>query len=145
VAGAVVAAEGVRAGRYTDRHISVRQQRLVPLFVALASSAATFALLIALHSSSALLASVVAVLVAGVLTLASTTRWKISLHLVGITGAVTVLVLLFGPLALVLTPLVPLVGWARWQVRAHTVAQAVAGMALAVAIAIGTFWAFGIR
>jgi hypothetical protein len=66
-----------------------------------------------------LLASVVAVLVAGVLTLTITTQWKISLHLVGITGAVTVLVLLFGPLALLLAPLVPLVGWARWQVRAH--------------------------
>jgi membrane-associated phospholipid phosphatase len=83
--------------------------------------------------------------VAGVLTLAITTRWKISLHLVGITGAVTVLALLFGSLALILTPLVPLVGWARWQVRAHTAAQAVAGTALAVAIAVGTFWAFGIR
>jgi hypothetical protein len=84
------------------------------------------------------------VLVAGVLTLAITTRWKISLHLVGITGATTVLVLIFGPLALGLTPLVPLVGWARWQMHAHTLAQAVAGTALAVAIAFGVFWAFGI-
>ena len=65
--------------------------------------------------------------------------WKVSLHLGGIAGSVTVFVLLFGPILLVLTPLVVLVvlvvlvGWARWRVGARTVAQA-------VVITVGTFW-----
>jgi hypothetical protein len=38
------------------------------------------------------------------------TRWKVCLHLGGTAGSVTVIVLLFGPLPLVLTPLMALVG-----------------------------------
>lgn len=44
------------------------------------------------------------------------------------------LVQLFGPLLLVLTPLVALVGKPRWRVGAHTVAQAVLATILAVVI-----------
>jgi hypothetical protein len=66
-------------------------------------------------------------------------RWKVSLHLGGVAGSVTVFVLLFGPLLLVLSPLVALVGWARWRVGAHTVAQAVVATVLAVGITVSTF------
>lgn len=44
------------------------------------------------------------------------------------------------PLLLVLSPLVALVGWARWRIGAHTVAQAAVATILAVVITIGTFW-----
>jgi hypothetical protein len=40
----------------------------------------------------------------------------------------------------VLTPLVALVGWWRWRVGAHTVAQAVVATILAVGSTAGTFW-----
>jgi hypothetical protein len=59
-------------------------------------------------------------------------------------GAVTVLVLLFGPLFLLLSPLVVLVGWARWKVRSHTLLQALAGTALAVSVTVTLFWMFGV-
>ena len=45
-----------------------------------------------------------------------------------------------GSVLLVLSPLVALVGWARWRDGAHTVAQAVVATTLAVVITIGTFW-----
>ena len=67
-------------------------------------------------------------------------RWKVSLHLGGIAGSVSVFVLLVGPVPLVLTARLALVGWARWRVGAHTVAQAVAATLLAVVITVGTFW-----
>ncbi|HEV2461324.1 MAG TPA: hypothetical protein VGS80_23475 [Ktedonobacterales bacterium] len=44
---------------------------------------------------------------------------------------------------LVLSPLVALIGWARWRVGAHTVAQAIVATVLAVVITvitISTFW-----
>jgi hypothetical protein len=66
-------------------------------------------------------------------------RWKVSLHLVGSGGRPTMFVLLVGPILLVLTPLVALVGWARWRVGAHTVAQAAVATVLAVVITVGTF------
>ena len=109
--------QGVRRGRYSDHHLSVRTQRLVPLIVGLACAASALILLLTLHASRALLATVTAVLVCGLCTLAITTRWKISFHLVGAAGPATVITLLFGPIGLALVPLVVLVGWARWRYR----------------------------
>jgi uncharacterized protein DUF6545 len=136
--------QGVRRGRYSDHHLSVRTQRLVPLVVGLLCAALALVLLLILQASPTLLATVAAVLVCGICTLAITTRWKISFHLVGAAGAATVLTLLFGPVGLVLVPFVVLVGWARWQLQAHTVAQALAGTALAVVITVGMFRLFGL-
>jgi hypothetical protein len=136
--------QGVHCGRYSDQHLSVRTQRLVPLVVGLLCAAIALILLLVLQASPTLLATVAAVLVCGICTLAVTTRWKISFHLVGAAGAAAVLTLLFGPIALVLVPFVATVGWARWQLRAHTVAQALAGTALAVVITVGMFRLFGL-
>lgn len=136
--------QGVRQGRYSDHHLSMRSQRLIPLIVGLACAAVALVLLLALQASRELLTTIAAVLVCGVFTFVITTRWKISFHLIGAAGATTVITLLFGPIGLVLIPFVALVGWARWQVHAHTVAQAIAGTALAVVIAVGMFHVFGL-
>lgn len=52
--------------------------------------------------------------------------------------------LLFGPLLLVLTPVEALVGWARWRVGEHTVAQAIVATMPAVVITAATFWLTGV-
>ena len=135
---------GVRRGRYSDHHVSIREQRFVPLLFGIGCMSLTFVLLALLHASPVLIATVTAVIVACGLSLLITRYWKISLHLVGIAGAVTVFVLLFGLRALWLSPLVVLVGWARWQVRAHTLLQALAGTVLAVSVTILVFWLFGV-
>ena len=137
--------QGVRKGKLTDHHVSKREQRFVPLVFGLICMILSFVLLYLLGVSAVLMATVVAVIVACVISLAVTKYWKISLHLVGMAGAVTVFVLLFGPLMLVLSPLVLVVGWARWQVRAHSIYQAIAGTILAVVVTIVTFFLFGIR
>ncbi|GHO89392.1 hypothetical protein [Dictyobacter formicarum] len=137
--------QGVRKGKLTDHHVSQREQRFVPLFFGLTCMLLSFACLYALHASPILVATVVAVIVACGISLIVTRYWKISLHLVGMAGAVTVFVLLFGPRWLALSPLVFLVGWARWQVRAHTVLQAIAGTCLAVFVTVATFHLFGIQ
>jgi hypothetical protein len=72
----------------------MRTQRTVPLQVALACTGLAFVVLVLLRSSRAMLASLLGVLIAGVLALAKTTRWKISLHVVGITGVVITWILL---------------------------------------------------
>ncbi len=131
---------GVRSGRYTDHHVSVREQRLVPLLFGAACVVIAFILLLALHASRPLIATMTAVIVVVLLATLITRFWKISLHLVGIAGAVTAYTLLFGPLFLFLSPLALLAGWARWRVGAHTPWQAVAGVALAVSLTTGIFW-----
>ncbi len=135
---------GVRRGRYSDHHVSIREQRFVPLLFGLGCMSLTFVLLALLHASPVLIATVTAVIVACGLSLLITRYWKISLHLVGIAGAVTVCLLLFGPRVLWLSPLIALVGWARWQVRAHTLLQALAGTVLAVSVTLLVFRLFGV-
>lgn len=68
-------------------------------------------------------------------------RWKVSLHLRGIAGSVTVLVLLFGPVLLVLTPLVALVVWARGRVGVRRLVQAV----VASLPTVGMLWLLRVR
>lgn len=140
-------ARGVRAGRYHDHHLSVRQERLLPIVVGLGGAGAALVLLLLLHASHPYLATVAAVVVGAVLALVIThlARWKISLHVAGNAGAVTVLVIVFGWLALLLAPLVVLVGWARWRIQAHTLAQVVAAMLISVGVTIAIFWIFGVR
>lgn len=134
---------GVRAGKYTDLHLSLREQRIIPIVVGVLCTLAAFVALLALHTSRALLATVVSVIVGGIVTLAITTRWKISLQVTAITGSVTVLALLFGPVALVLTPLVLLVVWARLRLRAHTVPQAIVALAVTVVLTVAVFHLLG--
>ena len=133
---------GVRKGKLTDQHVSKREQRLVPLLFGLACTLLSLVLLSITGASPVLIATVVAVIVTCAISLIVTRYWKISLHLVGMAGMVTAFVLLLGPRLLVLSPLVLIVGWARWKVHAHTVAQAVAGTFLAVAVTAGVFLLF---
>jgi hypothetical protein len=137
---------GVRKGAYTDDHVSVREQRLVPLSVGLGGMILVFLLLILLGAAHPYLAALTSALVSLALALAITqlAKYKVSLHMVGITGSITVCSLLFSPWFLLLSPLIILLGWARWQVRAHTVLQACLGVILAVIVTWGILWLFGV-
>jgi hypothetical protein len=133
---------GVRKGTYTDEHISVREQRLVPLSVGLGSMVLVFLALLLLGATRSYMASLLAACVSLALALAITqlARYKVSLHMAGMTGSVAVCILLVSPWFVLLSPLILLTGWARWQVHAHTVLQAALGVLLAVLVTWGTFW-----
>lgn len=135
---------GVRRGRYSDHHISKREQRLIPILFALGSVTLAFILLLVIQASTELTATLTAMLTSGVIALLVTQflKYKISLHLVGMTGTVITLGQLIHPLLFLLAPLILLVGWARWLVKAHTPLQALAGFGLAVLVSIIVFWPF---
>lgn len=135
---------GVRRGYYSDHRVSMREQRFIPLLFMIGCVGAVFVLLSLLDASHVLMATVAAVIITCSIVLLITRYWKISVHLVGMAGAVTVCVLLFGPLLWLLSPLVPLGAWARWRVGAHTLLQTVAGMVLAVSVIVTVFWLLGI-
>ena len=60
-----------------------------------------------------------------------TRYWKISTHALGITAPLVALSAIFGSRPLPFLVLIPIVCWARVYLRAHTVAQVVAGVGLA--------------
>jgi hypothetical protein len=136
---------GVRSGKYSDHMVSNRKQRLVPLSFGLGCMVVAFILLLVLGASHAMLATAVAVILVLACCILVTQKWKISLHLAGFAGAVTALVFVLGPLCFLLSPLALVLGWARWQVRAHTPWQSVGGAGLAVCITVVTFLAFGVH
>ena len=88
---------GVRVGRYSDHHVSLKEQRFIPLLFGIVCVSVAFVLLLILQASRPLIATMTAVLVVLSIAIGITRRWKISLHLVGVTGAVTACTLLFGP------------------------------------------------
>ncbi|MBV8365304.1 MAG: hypothetical protein JO194_02295 [Candidatus Eremiobacteraeota bacterium] len=71
-----------------------------------------------------------------------TRYWKISTHAFGIAGPFAVMFVLFKLQPLPYVPLVPLVCWARVYLRAHTLAQVVAGALVAVASTLVFFRLF---
>jgi membrane-associated phospholipid phosphatase len=129
----------VRRRRLTDRHVRERRQRPVPLLVAIASVLVGLVLLASLGAPRELVALVAAGAAGLVVCTAITFFWKLSIHAGVAAGTVVILVLVFGPVLLVLAPLVALVGWARVAVGAHRPAEVVAGGLVGAAVAATVF------
>ena len=84
---------GVRRGGLTDHHVGVRQQRLVPLLVGIASMLVGL-ILLALWGAPRDLVALVAVVAIGLASsLLVTLVWKLSIHAAMVSGAVTILCL----------------------------------------------------
>lgn len=116
--------------RVSDIHIRTRQERYVPILVALGAMGLCVTVLIlgsAPRALVALLASLLSTIVAGgVVTL----RWQISGHAAAAAGSVGICALCFGPWVLAFAPVVVLICAARLVLRDHTLWQLVAGVAL---------------
>ncbi|MBE0643758.1 MAG: hypothetical protein IH600_06730 [Bacteroidetes bacterium] len=67
-------------------------------------------------------------------------RWKISAHMMGFTGPLVFLFPLFGWELLWTLPLIALLGWARVTLRAHTIAQVIAGALAGIALTLLQAW-----
>ncbi|MBR9974544.1 MAG: hypothetical protein KFF77_03105 [Bacteroidetes bacterium] len=67
-------------------------------------------------------------------------RWKISAHMMGFTGPLVFLFPLFGWTLLWTLPLAALLGWARVELRAHTLPQVLAGAAAGIALTLVQIW-----
>lgn len=130
---------GVRNRRLTDHHVRVREQRPLPLLFGIGSVLIGLALLSAWGAPRELVALVGAMAAGLVVSLLITLVWKISIHVAVVAGAITILVLVFGPLLLAMAPLVILTSWARVELGDHTPAQVVAGAGLGTMVAAAVF------
>jgi membrane-associated phospholipid phosphatase len=131
----------VRLGKVTDHHVSDRKQRAPVLLMALASIVAGLLVLYAAGAPESVVAMVLAV-VAGVVVLAGVSPfWKISGHAAAISSSAVIAVLMLGAPWLPLLLLIPAVGWSRVVLRAHTLAQVVAGSFFGGVVMAGIWWA----
>lgn len=129
----------VRRGEVTDIHVRERTQRPPIILAFLVSGIAAFVVLGKLGAPREMLALIGAAIIACTVALTITMRWKISIHVGVVAGIVAVFVLLFGPVALALLPLIPLVAWARVAVGDHTPRQVIGGAVIGSVVSGVTF------
>lgn len=125
---------GVRRGRYTDHHLSRREQRAVPLGLSAASVLVGLAVLALAGAPRSIVALQVSVLVTVFVVTAVTLVWKVSLHVAVVGAAACVLTLLGGGWWALSWLAVPVVGWARVRLTAHTLPQVVVGCLLGAGV-----------
>ncbi len=87
--------------------------------------------------------SVTLVVLSLVITLA-TLYWKISVHMVGVSLFVMLLLLVFSASFLWAATLIPLVAWARVRLKAHTLSQVTVGSLVTIFITLLVFNLFGL-
>ena len=130
----------VRMGKVTDHHVSDRKQRAPVLAMTVVSLLAGLGVLLAINAPYSVIVAVLAI-VGGVVVLAAISLfWKISGHAGSIALTTVISVLVLGVQWLPLLLLIPAVGWSRVVLRAHTVAQVVAGALVGGGVTAGLWW-----
>ena len=130
--------------RISDLDMSIREEREKVFFVFVMFYLAGTATLWFTNAPKLLVASMAGYTLATAVVQYITRYWKISTHAVGITAPLVALSLLYGGQPLPFLVLIPMVCWARVYLRAHTIAQVIAGTFLAT-FSVGIFfWLFHI-
>jgi membrane-associated phospholipid phosphatase len=118
--------------KISDLDMSIRAER-ERVFIAFVIFYALGALdLWAIHAPAIMTASMAGYAASALVVQWITRYWKISTHALGITAPLIALTVLFGERPLPFYALIPLVGWSRVYLRAHTLMQVVAGTCLAL-------------
>lgn len=126
---------GMRRGRWADRHVGVKQHRLIVMTFIIASVAAGIALMVALGAPRPISALIVSMLTTLAALMAVTPVWKISVHSAVSSGSVLLIAQTCGWWAVALYPLVVLVGWSRVVLGDHSRNQVIAGALLGALVA----------
>jgi membrane-associated phospholipid phosphatase len=119
--------------RISDLDMSVRRERELVFSAFVVFDLFGAASLWLLHAPKLMIAAMLGYLVSTLVVQYITRYWKISTHAIGITAPLVAMTLLYGRQPLPFTVLIPMVCWARVYLKAHTVAQVLAGVGLAIA------------
>jgi membrane-associated phospholipid phosphatase len=130
----------VRRGSISDIHMRLREERLRPFLVSMFCTGLAWGALRLMGAPSVVPLVAIVTLAQLAAMAAITLVWQISIHAMSITSAVVATGLLFGvgP-ALVVFPLVPLVGAARLKLNRHTPAQVVAGTLVGALVTVALY------
>lgn len=125
---------GLRRGWVGDPELSRREER--PRFILVSLSSDLFALLLLWLGGAPRMVWALALVYAclGITMFTISNFWKISLHMVSVSGFATLLTYVLGPRAWWTFLSLPLVAWARHYRKKHTPTQLLAGAFLGAAI-----------
>jgi membrane-associated phospholipid phosphatase len=111
----------------TSMHIPLRQQRTLPYTVTILIYLLTSGLDYWVIGGGTLTAIMCAYTINGLLALFINFKWKISAHAIGVGGPLAILTVLYGWTIALLYVVFLVVGWARLELKAHTLAQVIGG------------------
>ncbi len=111
----------------TDKDISNRQDRLIPLIIGIVSYFIGFLVCLIFNLDNFMTCLLLCYSVNTGIVLLFTTRWKISVHTTGLSGPVGALILLLGPIGALFGLIYPILIWSRVLLKKHTLAQAISG------------------
>lgn len=123
--------------------INLRQQRSRIYLLAIACAVIGYIVLVVFKAPDLLRAAFLSGLIAVVFFMIINLFWKISLHTAFVTASVAVLIIVYGEMAVWTIIFVPLIAWARLEMRLHTTPQVFIGGLLAASIVIIVFGLFG--
>ncbi len=113
-----------------DRDMPVKEDRFYPLLLVILSYIIGVVVLYLIAAPALTTVLMVCYLVNTSVVFLINRHWKISIHAMGIAGPLTALIYLFGWPGLILTLLVPVVGWSRVHLKRHTPWQVIIGTIL---------------
>lgn len=132
----------IRTKRVADWDIRKREERykILPIFIL-----STFvAVVMAYYLSNSLFFNLYMILwITALVGVAITYKWKISLHMILNTAAVILVNFLFDWKLPVLYFLIPLIAWARYTNKHHTLWQIIAGIIVSASIVVVMLQFFG--
>ena len=134
----------VRNGKLDGIFANVRRQRTGIYLLAGVCAIVGGIIITYFGAPLALLAVSVAGLSAVIVFICINFLWKISIHIAFVAASVTVLLILYGPIAALSLVLLPLVAWARIELGHHSLAQVAVGALLAALIVVVVFYLFGL-
>lgn len=129
-----------RLDRVTAYDVPERGQRTQPYLISAGISFGGLMLLLFLDASVFVWALMWCFAVNTLILYAINLRWKISAHMMGLTGPLVFLWPVLGAELLWLLPVVVLLGWARLTLRAHDLPQVLAGAAAGIVLTPAQVW-----
>lgn len=136
---------GKRMGWVSDFEISQRSERPRFILTSLGSDVLAILILRLLDGPHLLQVMVLTYLCLGMTMMTISSFWKISLHMAGVGGFSTALVFIFGSSAMFAFLSLPLVAWARYHRKKHTIPQLAAGAIVGMVITAIVFSWFATR
>ena len=132
---------GLRRGRMDQLYPTSRQQRSDLLLMGVVSYGIGVIVQWVVHPDLILLIAGISFTLATLLVFCINLFWKISIHCVGVGGAIVLLFSIIGfGMAWPGVLIALLVGWARLHLGAHTVPQVLAGFILGAGVSLAVYW-----
>ena len=121
-----------KKGKLADQDASIKEERTIPFLIAIIFYLIGLWVMIKYDLNIISIAFWFCYISNTVITIFINKFWKISAHAMGAAGPFAAVVFAFGWIGMILLPIVILVGWARVELKCHSISQVLVGILLAL-------------